>query len=115
MTHEGIIIVGLLAMLVCLSSSDYAGHSFKLNRFNDKDNFTNPTATKCNWQPENAKFCADTNSRCNGNCCQCTCDVHKSTFDSSNRHMKCRQNAEFRRGKIVKNNYAAVCIMMVPT
>ena len=94
MTHEGIIIVGLLAMLVPLSSSDYDGLSFKLNRF-DNDKFENPTAKKCGRKYK--QFCTDTNSRCDGDCCRCTCDYQTSTFDSS--EMKCQNNNEFRKGK----------------
>ena len=99
MTHEVIIIVGVLALLVCLSSSDYARLSFKLTRFDD-DKFKNPTAAACDWQPKHQKFCKDTNSRCDGNCCQCTCDYQTSTFDSSD--MKCQTNDEFRKGKILR-------------
>ena len=95
MTHKGMIIVGLLAMLVCLSSSDYAGLSFKLTRFDD-DKFENPTAKTCDWT--NQQFCKDANSRCDGDCCRCTCDYQTSTFDRS--EMKCAKNDEFRKGKI---------------
>ena len=100
MTHKVIIIVGVLAMLVCLSSSDYAGLSFQITRF-DNDKFENPAATKCDWQPNNKKFCQDTKSKCDGNCCQCTCDYQTSTFDSSD--MKCKNNDKFRKGKILGN------------
>lgn len=101
MTHEVFIIVGVLAMLMCVSSSDYTGLSFNLTR-SENDKFKNPAATTCEWKPENEKFCKDTNSRCDGNCCQCTCDYDNSTYDIS--HMKCQANDKFRKGKILENN-----------
>ena len=103
MTHEVIIIVVVLALFVCLSSSNYAGLSFKLTR-SDDDYFKNPTAKICDtWQTQNYKqFCKDTNSRCDRNCCQCTCDPPKSTFDSND--MKCQTNNELRKGKLLGND-----------
>ncbi|CAB3996698.1 Hypothetical predicted protein [Paramuricea clavata] len=93
MTRELAIIIGLVFLVVCVTSSDYAGLSFKLTRSAD-DKFKNPTATGCDWQPENQKFCIDTNSQCLGNCCQCACNYDKSTFDRST--MKCRNNDALR-------------------
>ncbi|CAB3996178.1 Hypothetical predicted protein, partial [Paramuricea clavata] len=95
MTHELAIIIGLVFLVVCVTASDYAGLSFNLTRFAN-DRFENPTATNCKREPENEKFCTDTNSRCGRNCCQCTCDNPKSTFDRST--MTCRINKEFRFG-----------------
>jgi hypothetical protein len=98
MTRELAIVIGLVFLVVCVTASDYAGLSFKLTRLaNDK--FENPTATKCDWQEKNEKFCTDTNSRCDGNCCQCTCDHGISTFDRST--MKCRINDDLRSGKFL--------------
>ena len=94
--HEAAVIVWVILMLVCLSTSDYTGLSFQLTRL-PNDKFENPTATACNWQEENKKFCKDANSRCDRNCCQCTCDYQASTFDRSS--MKCRINKEFRSGE----------------
>ena len=93
--HDGAVIVWIILMLVRLGTSDYAGLSLKLTRLSN-DKFENPTATACNWQEENRKFCKDANSRCDGNCCQCTCDYQTSTFDRST--MMCRTNKEFRSG-----------------
>ena len=102
MTHEEIqiTVVGVFAVLMCVSSSDYAGLSFNLTR-SDDDKFKNPIAAACDWQSKHQKFCKDTNSRCDKDCCQCTCDYQTSTFDSSN--MKCQTNNEFRKGKIFGN------------
>jgi hypothetical protein len=100
MTRELAIIIGLVFLVVCVTASDYAGLSFQLTRLaNDK--FKNPTTTapKCDYNEENKKFCKDTNSRCDQNCCQCTCDYPTSTFDRST--MKCRKNDELRSGKFL--------------
>ena len=93
--HEPAIIACIL-MLVCFSNCDYAGLSFKLTR-SSKDKFQNPTATRpCNWKEKDKNFCQDANSRCDRNCCQCTCDDQTSTFDRNS--MKCQTNKEFRFG-----------------
>ena len=89
-------IVCLVLMSLCLTASDYAGLSFDLTR-SANDEFKNPTAKKCDWQAENKKFCKDANSRCFGNCCQCTCDYATSTFVRNT--MKCQNNDEIRKGK----------------
>ena len=97
LTREVAIIVGLI--LICLSSSEYAGISFQLTR-SANDKFKNPTANKqCDWQAGNQKFCKDANSRCDADCCWCTCDYQTSTFDR--RVMKCRINDEIRSGKFL--------------
>ena len=104
MAYEGMIIVGVVAFLVCLSSSNYAGLSFNLTRF-ENDKFDNPTAKTCDWTYQ--EFCEDTNSKCDGNgCCQCTCNNSTSTFDR--KEMKCQNNSEFRKGKVLENNN--ICI-----
>ena len=96
LTREMAIIVGLV--LICLSSSQYAGISFQLTR-SANDRFKNPTAKKpCHAQYQT--FCKDTNSRCYGDCCECTCINEKSTFDR--RVMKCRINDEIRSGKFLR-------------
>ncbi|XP_028398074.1 uncharacterized protein LOC114521742 isoform X2 [Dendronephthya gigantea] len=104
LTREVAIIFGLI--LICSSSSQYAGKSFQLTR-SDYDEFKNPTAEKCDWQAEyqNRKFCVDTNALCNNNqntkhCCECICDWPKSTFDR--RVMKCQINKEIRSECSVK-------------
>jgi hypothetical protein len=97
MTRE-LAIIGLVFLVMCVTASDYAGLSFQLTRLaNDK--FKNPTTKICDWQEKNEKFCTDTNSRCDGNCCQCTCDHGISTFDRST--MKCRINDDLRSGKFL--------------
>ncbi len=96
MTREMAFIVCLVLMSLCLTASDYAGLSFDLTRLKI-DKFKNPTTTKCDWQSENRKFCIDANSRCDNNCCRCTCDDPKSTFVRST--MKCRNNDEIRKGE----------------
>ena len=97
LTRQEAIIVGLI--LICLSSSQYAGISFQLTR-SANDKFKNPTANKqCDWQAGNQKFCKDTNSRCNRGCCWCTCNDQASTFDR--RVMKCRKDDKIRFGKFL--------------
>ena len=96
LTRQEAIIVGLI--LICLSSSQYAGISFQLTRLTN-DIFKNPTAKRCVLQAKNQKFCEDTNSRCNRSCCWCTCDDQASTFDR--RVMKCRKDDKIRLGKFL--------------
>ena len=98
MTRELAIIIGLVFLVVRVTASDHAGLSFQLTRLAD-DKFKNPTTKICDWQEKNRKFCTDTNSRCDQNCCQCTCDYQTSTFDRST--MKCRNNDELRSGKFL--------------
>lgn len=97
MIRDRRIVPGLVVMLVLSTISDgFTGLSFKLTR-STNDKFQNPTAKACNWQQENQKFCLDANSRCDRNCCQCTCDYSTSTFVK--KVMKCKKNDAVRSGK----------------
>ena len=107
--RETAIIAWFMLMLVCLSTSDYAGLSFNLTRLSN-DKFQNPTTTTCEWNEENKKFCVDANSRCDGGCCQCTCDYQTSTFVRNT--MKCQNNDQTRMGKfrfLLHNVYTFIC------